>query len=333
MPLTRRQFNRLSAMAGISCLGAIPNGFAAIQSLVAVVKASDRRYGISKALALLGGLDVQNKDVYLKGNFNSPHPFPATTHPDALQAIVPLLMQQGARSVILVERSGMGNTRNIMEKLQAVESIRNLGAAFLPLEEMESEDWRHMDLPDSHWLRGVEAPGFLVEGACIVQVCNLNTHRFGGQFSASLKNSIGLIAKYSKNDSYNYMKELHASSDQCRMIAEVNQLYSPTMVIMDAVQSFIVGGPESGESANPGVFLASRDRVALDAVGIAILQHFGAESSLPGEVIFDHQQIKRAVELGLGARSAEEIRLLTDDKESSALAAILENMLSRSSGQ
>ena len=320
-------------MAGISCLGGIPNGFSARKSLVAVVKSSDRRYGITKALALLGGLNVQHKDVYLKGNYNSPNPFPATTHPDALEATVQLLMQQGARSVVLVERSGMGDTRKIMEQLGTISSIRNLGGAYLPLEEMGENEWRHMDLPGSHWLRGVDAPGFLIDGACLVQICNLNAHRFGGQFSASLKNSIGLIAKYARKDSYNYMKELHASPDQCQMIAEVNQLYAPAMVIMDAIQSFIVGGPESGESATPGVLLASRDRVALDAVGMSILQHFGAESSLPEEVIFDHQQIKRAVELELGAQSAEEIRLVTDDSESRALAAILENLLKRSPGQ
>lgn len=246
MKLTRREFNRLSAMAGISCISDIPNGLAATKSLVALVKTEDRKYGIPKAAALLGGADFQNKDVYLKGNYNSPNPFPATTHPETLQAAVQLIMQQGARSVILVERSGMGDTRQVLERLQATESIRNLGAVLLPLEEMAAEDWKHQELPGSHWGRGIEAPGFLLDGACVVQVCNLNTHRFGGQFSASLKNSIGLIAKYDRKGTYNYMKELHASPDQCQMIAEVNQLYSPALVIMDAVQSFIDGGPESG---------------------------------------------------------------------------------------
>lgn len=318
-------------MAGFACLGDIPNGLAANKSLVAIVKTSDRRYGIPKAVALLGGVDVQNKDVYLKGNYNSPDPFPATTHPAALQTTIELLMQQGSRRIILVERSGMGDTRQILEKLNAVESLRKLGAGFLPLEEMEAEAWRPKDLSGSHWVRGVEAPSFLVEGACVVQICNLKTHRFGGQFSASLKNSIGLIAKYDEKGVYNYMKELHASSNQCQMIAEVNQLYSPELVIMDAVQSFIIGGPESGESATPGILLASQDRVALDAVGMAILQHFGAEAPLRDQPIFEHGQIKRAVELGLGAQSAEEISLVADDRESRSLAAKLENLLKKGS--
>jgi uncharacterized protein (DUF362 family) len=333
MRLTRREFNRLSAMAGIACLGDIPNGLAAKKSLVAIAKASDRRYGIPKAVALLGGVDVQNKDVYLKGNYNSPDPFPATTHPDALQTTVELLSQEGARRIILVERSGMGDTRQILEKLQAAELLRKLGAGFLPLEEMEAEAWIHKDLSGSHWVRGVEAPCFLVEDACVVQICNLNMHRFGGQFSASLKNSIGLIAKYGEKGMYNYMKELHTSPDQCQMIAEVNQLYSPELVIMDAIQSFIIGGPESGESANPEILLASRDRVALDAVGMAILQHYGAEAPLRDQTIFDQGQIKRAVELGLGAQSAEEISLVADDRESRSVAAKLESLLKKDSGQ
>ena len=100
---------------------------------------------------------------------------------------------------------------------------------------------------------------------------------------------------------------------------------------MDALQIFINGGPESGELAHPGVIAASRDRVALDAVGLAVLRRFGAGPPLDRGAIFDQEQIKRAVELDLGVRSAKGIRLLTDDDQSRALASRLGNLLNESS--
>jgi uncharacterized protein (DUF362 family) len=114
------------------------------------------------------------------------------------------------------------------------------------------------------------------------------------------------------------------------MIAEVNQAYSPDLVIMDAIQVFIKGGPESGELACPEIIAASRDRIALDAVGVAVLRHFGAGYPLNRGSVFEQPQLKRAVELGLGVKSGKGIRLLADDRDSRSTAAQLENLLSSS---
>jgi uncharacterized protein (DUF362 family) len=326
MQISRRKFNRLSAMAGITCLGRMVDGSDRAKVPVAIVKTEDRKQGIRRAVALLGEVSYKGRDVYLKCNYNSPNSYPATTHPEALRAAAEFIKSNGSRKVILAERSGMGLTREILEKLGMLELLRQLDIDFLPLEELASGDWQKMDLPGSHWKDGIEVPNFLVQKACVVQVCNLKTHRFGGQFSASLKNSIGLIAKHSLMDTQrNYMQELHASPYQCQMIAEVNQVYSPELILMDAVQIFKKGGPESGELAYPGIIAASRDRVALDAVGLSILQHFGAQVLMDQGTIFGQEQLKRAVELKLGVQSAKEIQLLTDDKESRFIAAKLES--------
>jgi uncharacterized protein (DUF362 family) len=328
MHITRRNFNRLSAMAGIAYLGRIQGAAEDLRAPVAIVKTADRKAGIRKAVELLGETSFDGKEVYLKCNYNSPDPYPATTHPEALGAAVRLLKAKGSRRIILTERSGMGVTREVLELLGALELIRQLKITFLPLEELAAEEWQRVDIPGSHWENGIEVPDFLLQKTCVVQVCNLKTHRFGGQFSASLKNSLGLIAKYSARDSQrNYMQELHASQDQCQMIAEANQVYSPTLAIMDAVQVFIKGGPESGELADSGVIAASWDRVALDAVGLALLRHHGAGPPLNRGAIFDQEQIKRAAELGLGVRSAKGIDLLTDDGESRILALRLDALL------
>lgn len=302
-------------------------------STVALVKSSDRKSGIERAVALLGETDFKGKDIYLKGSYGSPDPYPATTHPDALRAVASLLKAKGSRTITLVERSGMGRARDIIEKLVGMNMLRQLGIALIPLEELAPKDWQLRILPGSHWETGVEAPRFLTRESCVVQICNLKTHRFGGQFSASLKNSIGFIAKHSaKEAGKNYMSELHASAQQCEMIAEANQIYCPALLVMDAIQSFISGGPESGEVGEGGLIAASKDRVALDVVGIAILRHLGVGFPLNHGSVFDQPQVKRAAELGLGARSAEQIRLLADDG-SRPVAVKLESILNEISTQ
>jgi uncharacterized protein (DUF362 family) len=329
MQISRRRFNRLSALAGFACLGRMEDDQDKTVVPVAIVKNADRKQGIQKAISLLGEMSFAGKEVYLKCSYNSPDPFPASTHPDSLRAAVEILRSKGSPKIILAERSGMGLSREILTKLGTLDLLRQLDVAFLPLEELAVLDWQKIELPGSHWKDGIEIPKFLAQKACVVQVCNLKTHRFGGLFSASLKNSIGLIAKYSPVDRQrNYMQELHSSRYQCQMIAEVNQVYSPELVIMDAMQIFVKGGPESGDLAEPGIIAASKDRVALDAVGVAILQHFGAQTLMDQGTAFEPEQLKRAVELKLGVQSAKEIKLLSDDRESRSMALKLESLLS-----
>ena len=59
--------------------------------------------------------------------------------------------------------------------------------------------------------------------------CCLKTHRFGGDFSLSLKNNVGLVEEEGLEGIYNYMLELHVSPHQLEMIAEINK-YHPVAV-------------------------------------------------------------------------------------------------------
>jgi uncharacterized protein (DUF362 family) len=209
----------------------------------------------------------------------------------------------------------------VWQELGIPDVLKGLQVTLLPLESLQKSQWRREDLPGSHWKRGVEVPWFLTRDACVVQISNLKTHRFGGIFSASLKNSIGLIAKRGQVDGspYNYMEELHSSADQRLMIAEVNQIYKPALIIMDATQVFVDGGPDTGRVARPQAILASHDRVAIDVAGTALLRVHGAAGALGRTYVFKQDQIKRAVGLELGVKSAKEIQLLPADATSREL--------------
>jgi len=73
--------------------------------------------------------------------------------------------------------------------------------------------------------------------------------------------------------------------------------------------------------------LAGTDRVALDAVGVAILRLWGTTPEVTRGAIFAQQQIARAASLGLGVSRPEEIEFLTDDAASADVAAQVRKIL------
>jgi uncharacterized protein (DUF362 family) len=82
------------------------------------------------------------------------------------------------------------------------------------------------------------------------------------------------------------------------------------------MEAFMDGGPMTGRRAQANVLLASADRVAIDAVGVAILKYLGSNDAIMRKKIFEQEQIARAVELGLGVSSPDEIELVAVDEKS-----------------
>jgi len=100
------------------------------------------------------------------------------------------------------------------------------------------------------------------------------------------------------------------------MIAEINQPFSPDLIVLDGIDAFVDGGPMTGKRAKGNVFLASGDRVAIDAAGLAVLKIMGSNADIMHRKIFEQQQIARAVELGLGVSAPSEIEIFPADQES-----------------
>jgi len=159
-----------------------------------------------------------------------------------------------------------------------------------------------------------------VDSEYTVSTCCLKTHGFGGVFTMSLKLSVGLTPKPIR-------RTMHRSPDMRRMIAELNTGYRPRLIVLDGVSAFTDGGPSRGELKAGNVMIAGDDRVAVDAVGLAVLKELGSNQAIMGRRIFEQEQIARAVELNLGVGSAAEIELVAADAESRALAGRLERIL------
>mgnify|MGYP001049645627 FL=1 len=130
----------------------------------------------------------------------------------------------------------------------------------------------------------------------------------------SLKLHVGVVP--TSRHGYDYMRELHSSPHQRKMIAEINEPFRPALIILDGIDAFVDGGPMTGKHVKGEVFLASTDRVAVDATGVAILKSLKSNESIMKPKIFEQEQIARAVELGLGISSPSEIEVISADKKS-----------------
>jgi uncharacterized protein (DUF362 family) len=296
---------------------------------IALVKTGDRADGARRAIELLGLNPVRGQRVLLKPNLNSAGGAPGSTHPDILRALVVKLNDMGAQAVTVADRSGMGDTRTVMQRKGVFDLADELGFTAVVLDELEERDWVIRQSRDAHWSRGYAVPRLLLDAECVVQTCNLKTHRFGGHFTLSLKNSVGFAAKTVNGRGYDYMDELHSSPYQRQMIAEINTAYTPALIVLDGVEAFVDGGPERGKKVNAEVVLAGTDRVALDAVGVAVLRLFGTTREVSQGRVFEQAQIARAVELGLGVDSPGRIAIVTDDVESEVYAQQIREVLMR----
>jgi len=294
---------------------------------VFILKTTDRANGVPALLNKLGLGDYSGKQVALKANFNSADPFPASTHLDTLRAIVENIKGAGAGGITLAERSGMGDTKQVLEKMGVLALSRELGFKAVVLNDAGKEDWLKVERGGTHWARGFYMAKVFHDADKVVQTCCLKTHRFGGHFTLSMKNSVGLVAKKLPGGIYDYMWELHTSPYQRQMIAEINNNYNLDFVLLDGIKAFTTGGPEAGTLVEPNLLLASRDRVAIDAVGVAILKMYGAKGKVGEADVFEQAQLHRAAELGFGVKSAAEIHLTPLNDESKVEAERIEQVL------
>jgi uncharacterized protein (DUF362 family) len=289
---------------------------------VSLVKTSDRESGIRKAIQYLGINPVKAQDVLLKPNFNTADLFPGSTHNDTLSHLMLHLKKMGAKSITIGERSGPPETNSVLKEKGIYDICKKLDIGLINFEELPSESWIRMKPKKSHWEDGFDVAKPVLDSKCIVLTCCLKTHGYGGVFTMSLKLSVGITHKRN-------MRELHTSFLSMRkMIAEINQVYTPSLIILDGIEAFVDGGPMKGTKKRADVILAGTDRIAIDAVGLSILKELGSNRNIMDKKIFEQEQMKRAVELGIGIIGPHQMDIVTGDTESNRYAKKLKTILS-----
>ena len=282
---------------------------------VAVISTNDRVYGVNKSFELLGINPVKGKKVVLKPNFNTADPPPASTHMETFRQILVKIQEMGAKSITVAERCGPANTEEAFKQKGLYELADEYGFDIVNLETASRDEWVMKNPEGSHWKDGFLFAKVYDEAECIIETCCLKTHMYGGHFTLSMKNATALVPRVG----YKYMSELHSSPHQRKMIAEINAAYTWDIIIIDGVLAFVDGGPMEGTLKEANVFVAGTDKIAIDAVGVALLRMLGTTPEVSQGLIFEQEQIARAVELGIGVSSIDDIEFLTDSPESEKL--------------
>ncbi len=293
-------------------------------SKVAVVKTENRETGVRSSVKTLGINPVKGKGVLIKPNFNTADPVPGSTDNATLMALIDTLWDMGAKRITLGERS-YPPTRSVMEDKGVLDLLAEKEVAVINFDDLSKSEWVEFTPEDSHWPKGFRVARPVLDAECLVSTCCLKTHQFGGVFTMSLKLHVGVVP--TTRNGFPYMNQLHGSPHQQEMIAEINAPFSPDLIVLDGIDAFVDGGPMTGKRARGNVFLAAADRVALDAVGVAMLKSLGSNRAIMDPPIFRQRQIARAAALGLGAGGPDDIDLVPSDDASRDVCDTLRSIL------
>ncbi len=291
---------------------------------VLLIQTRNRREGLKRIISHYETLvqSFANKNVVIKPNFNTADPPPASTDIALIRELI--IHLKHARRITIIERSGPVNTHETMNKIGLFELQKDVGGFEIVNLSLPNTEWVLIENEKtSHWKKGFLFSKLIQEADVIIELPCLKTHQYGGHFTFSLKLAVGLVPR----DGYDYMKELHSSPHQRKMIAEINSAFDPNLIILDGVDAFVDGGPDKGTLKHPNIMLASTDRVAIDAVSVAILRYLGTTPNVHKGFIFQQEQIKRAVELKLGVNDPKQIEITSDSSDSEELIKLITEIL------
>jgi uncharacterized protein (DUF362 family) len=316
---------------------------------VAIVREMDVDRAVARAVELAGGIDEieAGQTVFIKPNFvsNRALDMPGIrTSLDVLLAVIRLVKARNPGHIVVGERSARSfDTAQVFADLGFTQAAMDAGADEIypaPSPVTDPDAWMLMQPPsyEETWsgAGGILAMRKILEADHLVNVPTCKNHRYA-LFSMSMKNFIGAIGDSSR-DPIHYADTLMANFDRIgRDIAVLNQIFSPLISIVDARTVLMNGGPQGdgldAVRSTPGLILASKDRVALDALGVSLIKHELAAADvtrpdasnplLLARSPWMFPQLQNAVMLGLGAANADAVELVFDQvDEAAALEAI-----------
>ncbi len=318
--ISRKNFisTSLSAMAGIVLFrNGLPEIFnmnelftssSSGQALVGMAGNRDTTYSlVRKAVELAGGMDFINKgdSVLIKPNLNTGDPPPASTNPEVVYEVIEMIKEREPSRIVVGDKSSMwSNTLSCMKQNGLYDVINDAGAEVFPFED---DKWISVKPKEAaNWKNGFRIPKIIKEVDHIISVPVLKTHSIA-TFSMAIKNWVGIIAPKDR------ILDLHLFNQNeptfGNMIAEIHLVRKPSFIVTDCTKAFVEEGPSQGKVAEPNIVYATSDIVANDVVGLSLLKALGTEDRIQDVSVWDHPQIRRAAELGLGIKRGGNLKL------------------------
>lgn len=252
------------------------------KTLKDAVKESVRDYKLCEEIVGKG------EKVLLKVNFNTADEPPASTDINFLETVIEIVNECKPSKIFVGDSSTFSQkTEKVMKK----KGVYKLEKKYknVKIINFDKFDWKRKTIKNAKYLKKVSVTEWLDRVDKIILLPCLKTH-FIAAFTGSLKLAVGFMKPVERMG-------LHLRKVQ-EKVAELNNLFTPDLVILDARKCFITKGPSSGEVREPGLILSSKSRVDIDIEGVKIIQSFDGNDLrdvLPKEL----PQIKRSLEIGI----------------------------------
>ena len=205
---------------------------------------------------------VKGKRVLIKPNLvDSIENYPATTAPEIIGAVAELLIELGAKEVMIGD--GPCFRRDAWPVVEGSKLAPILGAKNFRFLDLNYDDPRPVPIRDG-WFRNSSVlwlPRSVLEADVIVSVPKLKTHHWAG-VSLSLKNLFGVVpgARYGWPKNFLHINGIAAS------ILGLYQTLPPVVAVIDGIVGMEGDGPLFGKPVHHGLLAVGRDPVAVDII-------------------------------------------------------------------
>jgi len=220
--------------------------------------------------------------VFIKPVLNSGNPYPATTSPLSIVAMIELLKEKGAGRIIVGDMSGVqrlrfskqrvsGSTRRLMETSGIAAAALAAGAELCAFEEAGWDSF-YADPPTAgaHWRGALMMPNILREVEHIILLPRCGRHLLSGA-SLGLKAAVGYWRMDTRLEYHRDAATLHEKTAEGNTVATL--LQKQRLVLTAADKVLVTFGPDNGRVCQPaiGLVIASESVVAHDMISLAWL--------------------------------------------------------------
>lgn len=245
-------------------------------------KSEDRTAFVEKVLATYRHR-ITGK-ILIKVNLVSNEPYPTTTHPDMLEAVVKYLK---GKELIVGDAPAVDFKSFQAEESPLYKICEKYAVPFINFYQTE------MQLLNSPRRYEFNATTYPLHCNYIISLpvlkCHMQVH-----MSGALKNAFGYLAKRDRILMHTNKKNIHKG------IAELNSFFKPNLTIMDGVETLIKAQEvrHGGIKKYLGYLLAGEDPVALDIFGFSLLKEIYPtwELNMPQEI----QYIQYGIDFKIG---------------------------------
>lgn len=295
--MDRREFLKLIAVASAGAVlpwqvtyGAVGRMQRTVETRVAlagVKKGSGDRVlidAVKKAARMATDFSWLSKgdSVLIKPALNSGSPYPSTTNPEGIRAVIELLKEKGAGKVVVSDMAGIehvklsrdklkGSSRELMEQNGMAKAALEAGAElYFPEEEGWDAFFEDYPADSSNWKKGIMMPNIVKKVDHVVLMPRCGRHVLLGS-TLGMKNAVG----YWRTDSrLEYHRDASSIQEKTADANTVKSLLDKQrLVLTTATKILTTFGPDKGFIAEPetGLIIASESIVAHDMVSLAWL--------------------------------------------------------------